>query len=100
MDGSTSAGLIISTYYGPGTKAKVTGNQITNNTDGLSIGYSDPDTSAVMLQNNNLTGQWKLRGINIIGGAIWSTRAIALDSNVTGLGSSTGLNGSVPVVTT
>ena len=54
VDGSTSAGIIVSTYYGAGTQATITGNTINNNTDGIAIGYDASDTSVVTIHTNSL----------------------------------------------
>ncbi len=52
-DGSTSAGLLVSTYFGPGTTALLEGNQISGCTSGLAIGYDGSDVSTVIATNGN-----------------------------------------------
>ena len=56
IDGSTSAGIIVTTYWGAGTSATITGNTVTGNTDGIVVGYDASDTSTVTAHKNNLTG--------------------------------------------
>ena len=55
-DGSTSAGILVTTYYGAGTEAVITGCTITNCTTGIAVGYDGDDTSVVVANNNNIFG--------------------------------------------
>jgi hypothetical protein len=58
VDGSTSAGIIVDTYYnvaGPTTSATITNNTITGNYDGVVVGYVGSDQSVVVAHNNNLS---------------------------------------------
>lgn len=55
-DGSTSAGVLVTTYFDPGTAVEMVGNTITQCTTGVAVGYDSADTSAVFAQSNNLTG--------------------------------------------
>ncbi len=54
VDGSTSAGILVTTYYAPGTGAVITGNTITGNYIGIAVGYDAADTSTVTAHQNNL----------------------------------------------
>jgi Pectate lyase superfamily protein len=60
VDGSTSAGILVSTYFNqsgdPATAATITGNNITGNTDGIAVGYNAADYSVVVAHLNNITG--------------------------------------------
>ena len=58
-DGSTSAGILISTYNdvaGVSSGATVVNNTIINNTDGIAVGYDASDASVVVANYNKLTG--------------------------------------------
>ncbi len=55
-DGSTSAGLLISTYFAPGTTMTLNDNIITGNSTGVACGYDALDTSVVVGRGNNLSG--------------------------------------------
>jgi hypothetical protein len=56
VDGSTSAGILATTYYAPGTTASVTGNTITGNTYGIAVGYDATDTAVLTAHNNDIYG--------------------------------------------
>jgi Right handed beta helix region len=55
-DGSTSAAILVTTYYGAGTTATITGNTLTGNTGGIGVGYDEGDTSTVVAHYNNIYG--------------------------------------------
>ncbi len=55
-DGSTSAGYLISTYFGSGTEAVLTHNTILDNTTGIYAGYDSTDTSLVTANLNTIAG--------------------------------------------
>ena len=54
VDGSTSAGILVSTFFAPGTQATITGNIITNNTTGIAVGFDASDESVVTANNNDI----------------------------------------------
>jgi hypothetical protein len=59
VDGSISAGILVTTYFNapgdPATTATITGNNITANTDGIAVGYDASDYSSVVAHLNNIT---------------------------------------------
>jgi hypothetical protein len=55
-DGSTSAGIIATTYYDDGTQATIIGNEISGCTTGIGVGYDGSDTSVVTAHLNLITG--------------------------------------------
>ncbi|MGA7720281.1 MAG: FlgD immunoglobulin-like domain containing protein [Ignavibacteriaceae bacterium] len=52
VDGSTSSGILATTYFAAGTQATITNNTITNNTDGIVVGYDNTDVSTVVAHYN------------------------------------------------
>ncbi|MEK7662078.1 MAG: peptidoglycan-binding protein, partial [Patescibacteria group bacterium] len=57
IDGSTSAGILVTEYYGSGTNATITSNTFFNNSAGLHVGYLDTDASVVVAHDNNFGGE-------------------------------------------
>ena len=55
-DGSTSAGILATTYYGGGTAAAINGNTFTNNFTAIAVGYDVTDTSTVTAHDNCISG--------------------------------------------
>ena len=58
IDGSTSAGIYVTDYYGEGTSATITGNTISGTTRAIRVGYQPTtvDASDVEAHYNNLVG--------------------------------------------
>jgi T1SS-143 domain-containing protein len=77
-DGSTSAGILVTTFFGGGTTATIGGNTFTDNTTGVAIGYDETDTSDVTFEAGNtftggddgvtVVGDAVVTGIELIGG--------------------------------
>lgn len=55
-DGSNSAGVLVSTFFGPGSSATIENNFINGNTIGVAVGFNSADTSDVVVYNNDLSG--------------------------------------------
>lgn len=58
-DGSTSAGLLGTTYYGAGTALSAEWNTIYDCTEAAGIGYDAADATLGVIRNNNLAGNDK-----------------------------------------
>ncbi len=56
VDMSKSAGILATTFFGPGTTANISNNYINNNTDGISVGFDGTDVSVVTAHYNDLSG--------------------------------------------
>lgn len=68
-DGSTSAGILVTDYWGPGTQAIITGNTLTGNTAGIAVGYLGTDASVVAANFNNIYGNTS-SGIDQVGAVV------------------------------
>ncbi|MEN8127970.1 MAG: right-handed parallel beta-helix repeat-containing protein [Planctomycetota bacterium] len=55
-DGSTSAAVMLTTFFGAGTEADITGNTLSGNSTGIVIGYDETDTSVVTASCNSISG--------------------------------------------
>ncbi len=69
-DGSTSAGILVTSYYGGASTASIQGNTITGNGTGIFVGYNAADVSSVFARGNDLSG-------NLQGMALTSATATA-----------------------
>jgi len=54
-DGSTSAALVVTTYFGLGTEADINDNNLSGNTAAIVVGFDGADDSDVEAHNNNLS---------------------------------------------
>ena len=82
-DGSTSAGILVTTFFGGGTGATVTDNTISNSTTGIYVGFDTADTSDLTAEQNNLFGNGN--GIAIVGGGTISVMENYIHDNEDGL---------------
>lgn len=55
-DGSTSAAILVTDYYGTGTTADITDSELTGNTTGVAVGYDASDISQVTIHGSDLSG--------------------------------------------
>ncbi|MHC4219802.1 MAG: right-handed parallel beta-helix repeat-containing protein [Planctomycetota bacterium] len=55
-DGSTSAGMLATTFFGAGTAGTVTSSTFTANSTGIFVGYDGSDTTALVANFNSITG--------------------------------------------
>jgi hypothetical protein len=55
-DGSTSAGVIATTYFAAGTTATISGSTFTGNTTAIIVGFDASDASVVVANNNIILG--------------------------------------------
>jgi len=56
VDGSTSAGILVTDYFGTGTQASINSNTLENNTTGIAVGYDETDESIVTAHYNIISG--------------------------------------------
>ena len=55
-DGSTSAGVLMTTYFGPGTTGNIHDNVFQDNSTGIAVGYDEFDTSSCTATDNTFSG--------------------------------------------
>lgn len=56
VDGSDSAGILVTDYYGTGTIADITDSFLTGNSSGVVVGYAAVDMSSVSIIGTDLSG--------------------------------------------
>ncbi len=85
-DGSASAGILVSTLFGGGTSATITGNTISNSTTAVDSGYDGDDTSTTVIVDNTFTDNEN--GVSVRGsGATTTVKGNTItDSGNTGVG--------------
>ncbi len=64
-DGSSSAAILITDWFAPGTEAAITGNTLTDSTIGIAVGYNAGDESVVTAQNNVISGNTEYGVLNL-----------------------------------
>lgn len=86
VDNSTSAGILVTSYYNPETPsgATLTNNTVSSSTDGIVVGYDGSDASVVVAHNNNLSG-------NIAKGMVSTNPAVNAENNWWGTGDKTAI---------
>jgi hypothetical protein len=55
-DGSTSAGILVTDFYGTVTEADITDCLLTANSEGIAVGYADTDMSITLVRGCNISG--------------------------------------------
>ena len=68
VDGSTSAGILVTTFFGGGTTADISGNDISDSTTGIAIGFDESDTSVVTFGTGNTINNTDF-GVVVVGNA-------------------------------
>lgn len=91
-DGSTSAGILVTDYFAPGTQGTITGNTLTGNTTGIAVGYLPTDASSVSAHSNCISGNTSYgissTGVAVVADNNWwgNVSGPYHSSNPTGLG--------------
>lgn len=84
-DGSTSAGVLVSTFFGPGSTANFSGNTMSDNTVGIAIGFDSSDASTVTIDNDDLINN-EFAGVNARGtGTTLDVRNSTITGNEIGI---------------
>ena len=65
VDGSTSAGILATDYWGTGTVATVVNSIITGNTHGIAVGYADTDATILTAHCNDISGNIEYGILNV-----------------------------------
>ncbi len=65
-DGSTSAAVLVTDYWGTGTNATISNSILTNNSCGIAVGYAVTDGSIAVAHNNDLSSNTDF-GIDNVG---------------------------------
>jgi parallel beta-helix repeat protein len=81
-DGSESAAILVTDYYGSGTEAAIEDNTLAGNTMGIAVGYLETDQSLVTAHYNSIFGN-ELYGVSNVG-------AVAVNATYNWWGHATG----------
>ncbi len=60
VDGSTSASILVTDFYGNGTSAEITDSDLTGNTSAVVVGYDAPDMSQCIISGCDFSGSTDL----------------------------------------
>ncbi len=103
-DGSTSAGFLVSTFFGNGSTALIDGNQIEDNTSGIVVGYSTAgcpgpaatcDTSSATITCNRFADNDNGVIVNVDDGASVSATSNSFFGNADAIDADSVFSGSV-----
>lgn len=87
VDGSDSAAIFVSTFFGPGTTALIESNSVTDSTAGLIVGFAgQPESSVVTASFNRIVG-------NDLGLQSGSSNTVAAQNNWWGCNNGPGASG-------
>lgn len=81
-DGSESAAILVTDFYGSGTEAAIEDNTLAGNTMGIAVGYLETDQSLVTAHYNSIFGN-ELYGVSNVG-------AVAVNATYNWWGHATG----------
>ncbi len=79
-DSSSSAGMLLTTYFGAGTAGTLSGNVLTGNTTGLFAGYDSSDVTVISASDNDLSG-------NDFAGMVSTSNSVVQDASANWWGS-------------
>jgi parallel beta-helix repeat protein len=82
-DGTVGSAIAVTTYFGPGTTAVVTGNKLTGNGTAIDVGYDNTDTSVIHAHGNTISG-------NIVQGVHNASALATMDATGNWWGTATG----------
>ena len=89
-DGSASAGILVTTYFGPGTQATILDNTISASTTAVSVGINSSDASTAIVTGNTFTDNEY--GVSMIGSGTTATIRDNAITNSSGVGAGVSVN--------
>jgi parallel beta-helix repeat protein len=85
VDGSTSAGMLVTTYWGSGTEGIINNNILYDNTCAIAVGYGSGDSSTIDISGNIISGnEWGIDAHTSSSGNTLSDNIIS-DTGETGI---------------